>query len=772
MTELNRYITNQQTYIAKKMQQPLTGFTNQKGEQATWDDIVVTFTTSEGVTANFLLNNGNQPNARIGSQFDEEDRLDSHTHKLLLAYLLDLLKKNISISNQRSKLSTARIFLITLDNNVASASLSDIQCAINSMVYINYLPSFFRWLHQHKMLAASNSPSFTICDNGMRGKSGDDAIEAENSKLPDDKALLALGAIFHDVIPPYKSESSNISAWQHLIHPSKNQLDAFTCTMSALALSSPNRAAAEQVLLTKQRLQSHTETVHGKQETVYYLNWRGSKGYLDNQKHFNAEMAESLDRALHYIGIVTEPARVLARFYKDPTQSLKIVLGEFKPSTENLTLLNPDMGKPITLIQLALLLGFFDGTDKFARVTHDTQWKIEVPAHTGKPKFLKPIEELTRLDKLEIVIHCPEVSALAGAPITSTSSIKKYFAGKKIITVAEFQDHFVHMNQAKLTGYNKHQTKHVDYENALFAFTKKQLYSQQTSHFQLVPINSLDSFFSQSLKKHKGMSTKTIFERHGFSSDFFIKPHQFRHWQNDYLDKKGLPHLLISMLSGRKSAEQTLNYIHTTDAQNASVISDILYNKETEEEVEEHVSKRIQSKSQYDAAIENLTPTFVTEVGFCTQNLTLSPCTYMTEFETQCTLCPSSCHIAHDEDAIQLLTKDLKVQTHNLEQVQNAINFATSDGMQQWYLTHYRNTCLLKNLIGVLSDQTIKQGSVVRYLTSSNAVRITDLDTKTVSERKLTLPNPDDALQAAIEAKAKPDNKAAKKNFLGFLASV
>ena len=92
--------------------------------------------------------------------------------------------------------------------------------------------------------------------------------------------------------------------------------------------------------------------------------------------------------------------------------------------------------------------------------------------------------------------------------------------------------------------------------------------------------------------------------------------------------------------------------------------------------------------------------------------------------------------------------------------------------MQQWYLTHYRNTCLLRNLVDVLSDQTIKQGSIVRYLTSSNAVRITDLDTKTVSERKLTLPNPNDALQAAIEAKAKPDNKAAKKNFLGFLASV
>ncbi|WP_214652809.1 hypothetical protein, partial [Vibrio anguillarum] len=95
---------------------------------------------------------------------------------------------------------------------------------------------------------------------------------------------------------------------------------------------------------------------------------------------------------------------------------------------------------------------------------------------------------------------------------------------------------------------------------------------------------------------------------------------------------------MISMLSGRKSAEQTLSYIHITDAQNSSVISDVLYEKETEEQVQGQVGKRIQSKAQYDEATNNLSPTFVSEVGFCTQDLTLTPCTYMTEFETQCTL--------------------------------------------------------------------------------------------------------------------------------------
>ena len=76
-------------------------------------------------------------------------------------------------------------------------------------------------------------------------------------------------------------------------------------------------------------------------KTVHYLNWRGSKGYKDYQNHINAEVVESLERALHYTILATEPARALARFYRQPNRPLKEVLGEFKPSDENMTLLKP-----------------------------------------------------------------------------------------------------------------------------------------------------------------------------------------------------------------------------------------------------------------------------------------------------------------------------------------------------------------------------------------------------------------------------------------------
>ncbi|BFL83782.1 hypothetical protein LFREDSHE_22320 [Shewanella baltica] len=302
-------------------------------------------------------------------------------------------------------------------------------------------------------------------------------------------------------------------------------------------------------------------------------------------------------------------------------------------------------------------------------------------------------------------------------------------------------------------------------------YTEKQMGGRLTHPFLLVPIGALTKFFADNLIKHT-KNRLTIFERHGFASDFLLKPHQLRHWQNDYLAKKGLPHHLITLLSGRKSAEQTLTYIHTSDAENASVIGDISYSNELESDIQEKVSLRIRTMNQYNEAIDNETPTFAHETGFCTQNLALSPCTYMSEFETQCALCSSSCHIAHDSEAIALLMKDLKVQTHNLEKVQEAINFVTSQSMQMWYKTHYRNTCMLKHLIEVLSDNTIEKGSMVRLLTRSNSIRITNLETKTVGEHKLALPDTEQALQAALEAKNAKSQDEATNNFLGFLGSL
>lgn len=55
--------------------------------------------------------------------------------------------------------------------------------------------------------------------------------------------------------------------------------------------------AAEIPLLTKQRLNSYSE-VGG--ESVYYLNWVGSKGYPDNKTHLLAVLARHANKAINF----------------------------------------------------------------------------------------------------------------------------------------------------------------------------------------------------------------------------------------------------------------------------------------------------------------------------------------------------------------------------------------------------------------------------------------------------------------------------------------
>ena len=766
---INPYIENQKAYINKKKEQPLLGFTTPQNEQAVWGDIAMKLTGSGGREITIYLCNNNRKHPKFGTTFNEEDRLSPELYDLLFSYTLDTLKENVGKKNKETKLSQARRFLSALSQNIASASIEDIQEAIDSLKRPKSLTSLFHWLREHKMIAKSCQPIINTTSNGDYGRQvGDDALETENKKLPSEKALLAMGAIFHDVIPPYDGKGNK--AWQSKPTSNQNLKDSFTCTMVALGMASPNRIAAEQVLLTPQQIQTHTEVVKGEEETVHYLVWRGSKGYKDNHNHINAEMVESLDRALHYTILATESTRALARFYRNPQRPLKEVLGTFTPSEENTALLSPNLNKPTSLLHLGLLLGFFDGSDKYVRVAPNTKGAIKLK----KNKYIKPIAELTNFDTLVFKAFCPYAEFLTGRGITSQRQLISINGGLKELTVAEFQNFTVERNQPQLKGFNSTNEKFVDFENALFAYTEKQLSGHAKgafqSRFDLVPIKNLSSRFTQELSKTK--KNTTIFERYGFASDFNLKPHQLRHWQNDALAKKGLPHYLITMLSGRKSQEQTLRYIHTTDAQNAAVIGDISFkqNARSEDETKDEINLRLITNEQYQEALGDNSPTFVTAVGICTQDLSSTPCTYMTEFETQCTLCSSSCHITHDDKAIDLLTKDLKLQTDNLEKVKEAINFTTSESMQKWYKTHYRNTCMLKSLIEVLSDEKKEKGLMVRFLTRSNEMRITNLNTKTVESKKLQLPDAEQALQAALEAKPSQTDSG-NDNFLDFLES-
>ncbi|MGF1761140.1 hypothetical protein L4D76_25110 [Photobacterium sagamiensis] len=743
MTEINRYITNQRNYINALMQQPLTGFTNQQGKPATWDDAAwrFTFPTGKKVDYYFVEHTVKQTNFR--SAYRPSQRLPDELRHLLMAYAIEVCAGKNGEESKSKKHAEAKHLLIALADNPAHVAFSRLDAACSKMKSAMYLTSFFQWLHRHAFIPPTLQPP-----KGCKRKrlAGDDVIENKKNKIPETKVLLALGSIFHDVIPPERDK------WN--THPLALQRDAFACAMTALAMGSPNRIDAELTVLTNQRLKQISQTVDGKEATVHYLDWQGSKGYKNFHNHILSVMAEAVDRSLEYLEIVCEPARVLARFYENPSLPLKKVLGNFCPSSENMNALAPDMNKPINLLHLGYLLGFYDEGNGMVRVSKTTAGEVRKVTKSGPSQYLKPIVDLRLEDELVITKDCPHSTYLLGI-ILNGSGLRGIFRSNTM-TVAQFQHDWIQYVVGKLAGFpvGYNNTKHgkCKYKQALFSFTGYQLYTTATSFiggkspFAIVPLASLGDKFAAALRQ-KYTYSENIFSRHGFSDEFYIKPHQFRHWHNDVADREGIPHAIINLWSGRYTPEQILHYVHRTHAEKAAEISDILFS-----ETGKKITVKVVSQQEYEQLTN--TATAVTSTGFCSQNLHYSPCEYLNDFVTQCSLCPSSCHAAHDKEALSFLNKDLQVQDRRLEDVQQRPTFCTSQAMQDWFLLHHRNTSMLRELVQLMESKEIKTGSIIRLLAHKSEFRITDTQEKIVTVQKLALPSSDKALTKALESKS------------------
>jgi len=745
MTDINRYIANQNNHIAVLMQLPLVGFTNQNGEMATWGDAAWHFTWPDGKSINFFFIHNTIQRPNFDTIFSADQILRDEQRHLLMAYAIDVCAGKTSVLNLSQKHAAARKLVAQLSDNLALVTDSQLNDANEKVttykVAQEVLSAFFKWLHSHNFIPPTIKPTKRL---KQKQYVGDDIIEHKRNKIPETKVLLALGAIFHDVIPPEREK------WN--THPLTYQRDAFICAMIALAMSSPNRIDAEQTVLTRQKLKTTKQNVKGKSEEIHYLDWHGSKGFKDYHNHILAIMAEPVTRCLEYMDIVCEPARVLARFYENPLLPLKKILGKFCPSGKNLKDLSPNMNKPILLVHLGYLLGFYDNGDGLVRVS-PTAAGAKLKNKKGSPIYLKPIVSLQPDDMLLITNNCEHSQYLLG--VGAYKELLKIFTDK-IVTVSQFQEQWMQQITGNLpgfpAGYNSSDQGQCLYKHALFSFTGNQLrgisggYLGEKSHFSIVPLSSLGIIFASSLNPLKHQQKECLFARHGFSNEFRIKPHQFRHWHNDVADREGIAHAIINLWSGRKTPEQILHYVHRTHAEKASEISDILFN-----EADQEVTVKVVSQQEYEALV-GITAA-VTSVGFCSQNLQFSPCEYLNDFATQCTLCDSSCHIAHDKQALALLNKDLQVQERRLAEVEQHPKFCISKAMQDWFVVHHQNTAMLHELVALMANKDIKEGSIIRLLADKREIRITDTQEKRVTVKKLALPDSKAALAKALELK-------------------
>ncbi|PSV99565.1 hypothetical protein [Photobacterium lipolyticum] len=748
---LNRYQAALDEHIKAQQQVKLENITNQDGEHASWDDWVWIVTKNDG-THNKLFfldpNKVKRPILHPRKPYSREQHLPELLQHIAMCYAIELLTMELSKSHIENRFISARYSLCYFGNALTRITQNHLDDMYEQNMGVRWLERsrlFIKWLQKNGGISSTiKAPRQGRKERGDV-YSFDSALDREQSKMPDERALRALAAIANDVLP----KADQVAAID--IHASQHA--SFVASMATIAMASPNRVASEQLALAKQRLKSRiaTRIENGEEvtKTVYWLDWSGSKGYKDNDNHILASMKVPVTRAMEYLRVACEPARVLCRFYENSTLPLRQLLGEF--TSEKVK--DFDENGCVNLFQLGYILGFYDGSEGVAQL-----W-LPDESSRALSKHHKHVSQLCERDVLRL--NRTNLAALMGISEKKVAMVRELLGEKP--TVAELQWNWISYIKRSVATfpYRISASNKVKLSNALCCFTGKQLgvYSKRTGHFFGGSFFAIESanLGRQLYNKLSGTSGGiSIFKDFGFSPDIRIRPHQFRHWLNTKAQESGLSDEVIAMWSGRTLVQQNAVYDHTKDSAKVARISDIFA-------ITDDVKKEIRviSLQEYQQATRKAAS--VTATGFCTQKLSVNPCSYLNDFVAQCVLCPSSCHVNRDQKAIDILGKDLSVQQLRLNQIKGSERLDTNTRLQNWFVTHYSNTAILEQLIVLMKREDIRQGSPIRYVADSGVFRVTDTVNRRVGEIRAALPDARAALKKHISDKIKPERAPANR---------
>ncbi|HCM1976824.1 TPA: hypothetical protein N3A47_002206 [Salmonella enterica subsp. houtenae serovar 47:z36:-] len=257
--------------------------------------------------------------------------------------------------------------------------------------------------------------------------------------------------------------------------------------------------------------------------------------------------------------------------------------------------------------------------------------------------------------------------------------------------------------------------KNIKYSNLLFLFFKDAFHPRKSDNIiQLCSVNSTAFYsgFSNDEKK------SNFFKRHGYKktdgSTIRFNSHQIRHLLNTLAQRQGLTDEEIAKWSGRVNVKQNRVYNHISE-------EEILEKYESLKEQSERFI--ITEKGDYKdkTYIHGAIPIsgnsmHITEFGYCTHDYVISSC----EKFRDCINCSEQLCIKGNSENLTRLKSRLVEISKFIDKVSDKMN---GDILQmkndQWLMIHARTKERLVELIGILENERIPDGSYIR-LDSTN----------------------------------------------------
>lgn len=755
---LNKYLNRLESLLSRYRGHELVQFEGPTGERARFDDpLWHHIDPNTGRRTRFLC--GRHQIKGKGSAGDKpESALRYPYSHLVKVWIIETSNEPVSANERQGRVSCARKLLSAINGELYEQTDEAVaQIFDETPSRIGHVNLFLAFCADNGLIRPMRLKSAD-----ERDRTGHAQFDAAVEKLPTIESVLALGDIFAGVFEPVSATG--------LVRRGKqvNLRDAWAATYGLLGLASPNRLSAEVPVLPKQRLKTYAER-GGK--PVYYLDWKGSKGFKDNRNHVLASLADYVEKAINFFFVACEPARILCRFYENPSQPLKALLGDFKMARERQKYLRFDEVPNLFVVGYAL--GFYGVDDCVPVLLPGTDPSAFKPNNPRMAKCFanKPIHALTKDDQLSTSKQArtgfSSIPRLFGYNSLQNTSAQVFVSESQITaSVGEVQDRWIRFFKKSLLpefpySYSTGEAKirladaHFCFQGNWFFKTRNNAGSGgkplQQSPYAIVPARSMGHGAFQRLCG-SGQASPPIFADYGYPAEMSLAPHSLRHFGNTLADQSEIPREIITAWSGRVDPEQTHTYIHSSHEDRSDRVRAVIGRPENDK-------REIRVVTQEALAQTTNLPASISSTGICTQDLNTTPCGYLNDFVSQCFMCPEACHVAGDMKAVEFFEKDHAAQTARLELVSKDPRLPSSLGMQKWFVIHSRNTHVLSYLIDLM--KTLKAGLVIRYSPKTFEFHLTDTNTRETRKLQCAIPDFESALGGLIaEQTADPTPRA------------
>jgi len=745
---LNKYLDRAEVLIKQyKKNATFEQFQTPTGEPATFDDLIWFYVNPNTARKTRILTgrHGTKGNGSAGS--GTENALPKPYGDLVKVFIVEIFNLSISESEKTARIGNARKLLSSMHGHLYQQNTSSIIDYFHVSRFDRVMP-FMDFCETHG-LVPEITQRLRALNKDDRDRTGHEIDSKRKQKMADDGVIKAIGAVYAKTIKSLINERPVPGYFR----------DAFASFMALLCLASPNRAAAEVPLLPNQKLMSYSE---GDRTKVFYLDWPGSKGFKDNHNHILRDLAPSVEKGLDYFSKACQPGRIVARYYINPDQKLRTLLGDFPIEPERKARLA--LNKKPHIFQLGYALGFYGIDAEVYVYSEDSSYKKR-PSQLNTRVILSKRTSCMRLKKIAdlqtedlISSNAAKNSARPCLPKLLNCGFQGKHAkkfdpnGNRLISVGQIESLLFEFHRQSFPsfplGFSTGDQGQIKMDTALFCVLGHQYYVQTVirksggapggSGFYtlLLPANLANNAAVDVGRRG------SLFTRNGFSSGLFLNFHQLRHYTNTLADRSGIPNEIITAWSGRKGREQTLEYIHTSHAERTSRVEDV-------QTTTNETTQPIRWVSKDDIEKELNLPASVTSTGVCAQNLITSPCDYLNDFVSSCVLCPSSCHVAGDQNAIDFLDRDHQFQCRRLKTVEKDKRLTVSKAMQDWFITHKRNTDILSQLVQLMKEMPM--GTVITFNKKTAQFNLVNIQTKQIEHVVAKLSNFEHGLSKALE---------------------